>query len=188
MSVKNSKERYGWPSIALHWLMAVALIGMYFSGDYMVDLGYYDTLYHKLPNWHKSTGILIAACLLIRLVWNYSHRRPGPANANTSRLSHLSAILAHLLLYALTAALIVSGYLISTAKGAPIEVFSWFEMPALLASNADRGEDAADLHEIFGNVFMGLVALHALAALYHHFYLKDHTLKRMLSTKGKTTT
>lgn len=187
MTLKNTKTGYGWPSIALHWLMAVGLIAMYFSGDYMVDLGYYDTLYHKMPHWHKSVGILLGVLIVLRLVWNYSHRRPDPANASTSKLSHLFAIAAHLTLYALASALIVSGYLISTAKGADVEVFNWFDVPALLTSSAERGEDAGYLHELFGKVFIALVALHALASLYHHFILKDPTLKRMLSTKGRNT-
>ena len=184
MTLKNTQQGYGWLSITIHWVMAVVLIGMFFVGNYMVDLDYYDTLYHTLPSWHKSVGILIAGVFFFRLAWNFSQSRPGPANAATSRISHLAAVSAHLALYGLVASLIISGYLISTAKGAGIEVFEWFSVPALLSDDAQRGELAGDLHEIFGLVFIGLVALHALASLYHHFILKDNTLKRMLSSKG----
>lgn len=185
MSMKNTSTRYGWLSISLHWVLGIALIGMYFSGDYMVDLGYYDTLYHTLPGWHKSAGITIAALMLLRVIWNFSHTRPGPADPATPRLSHLSAVLAHLALYGLTACLIISGYLISTAKGAGIDVFGFAELPALLADSAERGDFAGELHELFGTVFIALVALHAAAALYHHFFKKDKTLTRMLGLKGK---
>ena len=184
MTLKNSKQSYGWLSIAIHWVMAVVLIGMFFVGNYMVDLDYYDTLYHTLPSWHKSVGILIAGVFVFRLVWNFSQTRPGPANTSTSRSSHVAAVLAHLALYGLIASLITSGYLISTAKGADIDVFDWFSVPALLADDAQRGELAGELHEIFGLIFIGLVAVHAMAALYHHFILKDNTLKRMLRSKG----
>ena len=164
--------------------MAVILTGMFFVGNYMVDLDYYDSLYHTLPYWHKSIGMLIAGVFVFRVVWNFSQDRPGTVNTTTPRSSHIAAVMAHLTLYGLVAALIVSGYLISTAKGAGIEVFEWFSVPALFSDDAQRGELAGELHEIFGLVFIGLVALHALAALYHHFILKDNTLKRMLSTKG----
>lgn len=167
--------------------MAVALIGLYFVGDYMVDLDYYDTLYHTLPYWHKSIGSLIALLIVLRFAWTYSQPRPAPADPNTTARNHLAAKLAHLALYGLTTALVISGYLISTAKGADIEVFNWFKLPALLANDAQRGELAGKLHEIFGLVFIGLVAIHGLAALYHHFILKDNTLKRMLRSKGNNT-
>lgn len=184
MTLKNTQQSYGWLSITIHWVMAVVLTGMFFVGNYMVDLDYYDTLYHTLPHWHKSVGILIAGVFVFRVAWNFSQNRPGPANAATSRLSHTAAVLAHLALYGLIATLIISGYLISTAKGADIEVFDWFGVPALLGDDAQRGEFAGELHQIFGLVFIGLAAVHALAALYHHFILKDNTLKRMLSSKG----
>ncbi len=187
MRARNNHSGYGWLSIALHWLLAVSLIGMYFVGDYMVELDYYDTLYHKLPNWHKSAGVLIGVAMLARFIWNFSQARPAPADPQTSRTQHLAAVLVHVALYALTAFLVVSGYLISTAKGAAIDVFGLFDVPALLADDSARGDFAGELHEIFGTVFITLVALHAAAALYHHFFLKDATLKRMLGTKGKST-
>ena len=82
------------------------------------------------------------------------------------------------------AAIMLSGYLISTADGRAIEVFSWFEVPATL-SDIDGQEDiAGDIHEILAWTLIVLVALHALAALKHHFIDKDTTLKRMTFFKG----
>ena len=52
MQIRNTPYTYGWVSILLHWVMAVALIGMYFSGNYMDDLEYYVCLYHTLPGLH----------------------------------------------------------------------------------------------------------------------------------------
>ncbi|MEZ5450244.1 MAG: hypothetical protein R3E89_15180 [Thiolinea sp.] len=34
----NTRQQFGWVSILLHWVMAVILIGLYFVGDYMVEL------------------------------------------------------------------------------------------------------------------------------------------------------
>lgn len=186
MTIKNTARGYGWPSIVLHWAMAVALIGLYFVGDYMVGLDYYDDLYHTLPHWHKSVGMLLAVAWLARLVWNYSHARPAPADPQASKHETLAAHLAHLALYALVGIMLISGYMISTAKGADIEVFNWFSVPALVPNNAERGEFAGEVHEIVGTIFVALVAVHALAALFHHFVRKDNTLKRMLNSKGNT--
>lgn len=179
MTWKNTSEHYGWVSIALHWLMAVGIMALYFIGDYMVDLSYYDKLYHTLPAIHKSIGILVAMALILRLAWLYSHPRPSTL-VSTPNWQHLLARLGHVGLYALILVLIISGYFISTAKGKGIEVFDWFQIPALLPENAERGEIAGKVHEYAATLLMLLVLFHAGAALLHHFYWKDSTLKRML--------
>ncbi len=179
MQARNSPHAYGWVSIFLHWIMAILLIGLYFVGDYMVDLTYYDALYHTLPAWHKGIGILVGFALLFRVAWLYSHPRPAPVG-NGPAITHTLAKLGHLGLYGLLLVMLISGYLISTAKGKGIDVFGWFELPALLAESKDRGELAGKVHEIAGFLFILLVGGHALAAIFHHVYWKDNTLTRML--------
>lgn len=185
MQTRNTTDAYGWISITLHWVMALLLIALYFVGDYMVELTYYDPLYHTLPYWHKSIGIALGFALLFRLVWNFSNPKPA-AIQGAPAFTHTLAKLGHLALYGLLLVLIISGYLISTAKGKGIEVFGLFELPALLASNEQRGEIAGEVHEIAATLFMLLVAVHALAALFHHVYWKDNTLTRMLGRSSKT--
>ncbi|MBO0614224.1 MAG: hypothetical protein RL122_278 [Pseudomonadota bacterium] len=180
MQIRNTPYTYGWVSILLHWVMAVALIGMYFSGNYMVDLEYYDSLYHTLPSLHKAVGVIMGSLLLVRLAWLYSQTRPLPSISNAPAITHLAGKLGHLALYGLLLVMLSSGYLISTAKGHGINVFDLFELPALLAADKARGELAGDIHAIAGTLFILLVSIHALAAFIHHFYWKDNTLTRML--------
>jgi cytochrome b561 len=184
MQARNTSHSYGWVSITIHWVMAVLLIGMYFVGDYMVDLTYYDPLYHTLPYWHKSIGLLLGFALIFRLVWNAVNPKPQVIEGAPA-FTHTLAKLGHFALYSLLIVLIVSGYLISTAKGKGIEVFNWFEIPALLASNEQRGEIAGEVHEIAAFLFIVLVSIHALAAVFHHVYWKDKTLTRMLGSSSK---
>ena len=181
LTLFNSQQHYGWVSILLHWSMAIALIGMYFLGDYMVELEYYDTWYHKAPTLHKAVGVIIGMVLIFRIIWNFLQKKPVPLEDNP-RLITLAKF-GHLALYLLIVLLIISGYLISTAKGQGINVFELFELPALLSDNADRGEFAGDVHELIGSIFILLTALHAIAALVHHFIFKDRTLRRMLWVK-----
>lgn len=184
MQARNNTQTYGWVSITLHWLMALLLIGMYFMGDYMVELTYYDPLYHTLPFWHKSMGAALGLALLFRLVWNLSNPKPA-VTPNTVPIIHSLAKLGHVGLYALLVIMLISGYLISTAKGKGIEVFGWFEIPALFAVDEQRGEVAGKVHAIAGFLFISLVGVHALAAFFHHFYWKDNTLTRMLGISSK---
>lgn len=181
-NLKNTRENFGWVSVSLHWIMAIGLIAMYFLGDYMVDLDYYDEWYKDAPDIHKSTGVIIGGLMLARLLWNQLQAKPVHLNPKTVRINMMASV-AHYVLYLSVFVLVISGYLISTAKGQGIEVFGFFEIPALLADNKDRGELAGDIHELLGLGFMALVAVHALAALFHHFFKKDRTLKRMLGKK-----
>lgn len=176
--LKNTTQRYGWISISLHWTMAIAFIAMYFLGDWMVELDYYDEWYHKAPDIHKSAGVLLVLLMVARFAWNHLHTRP--AELGQQALMNRVARLGHLAFYLIVVLLFISGYLISTAKGKPIDVFGWFEVPALLPAHSGRGDLAGEIHEWIALGFMLLAIGHAAAALYHHFLLKDATLKRML--------
>jgi cytochrome b561 len=181
--IKNSKTSYGWLSILLHWVMAIAFIALFFLGQYMVDLDYYDAWYHRAPEIHKSIGILLLMAMLFRFFWNKFQTSPDPISTDVK--TELAARITHYLFYLLVIMLFISGYMISTAEGKGIDVFSWFTVPALFTEDPDRADFAGDIHEIIATGFVILAAIHALAALYHHFIIKDFTLKRML---GITTT
>lgn len=182
MNLKNTKERFGWVSISLHWTLAITLIAMYFVGDWMVGLDYYNSWYKTAPDYHRAVGIIIGVLMILRLLWNAVQEKPEHLNPDEIRKNQL-ATLAHYSLYLLVFIMVVSGYLISTAKGQGVDVFGLFEVPAILSDDADRGELAGDIHKWLGLGFILLVALHASAALLHHFKYKDRTLKRMLGIK-----
>jgi len=76
--LRNTKESFGIVSKTLHWSMALLLIGLFSIGLYMTSLDYYDSLYHTLPWWHKSFGLLTLFLLLIRFVWKRSNSVPKP--------------------------------------------------------------------------------------------------------------
>ena len=175
--LKNSAEGYGWISIAFHWLMALTIFGLFGLGLYMVELTYYDAWYRGSLDLHKSAGILLAFTWGGRLAWRMLNT--SPQELGNKAWEHKVAHLVHILLYLLMLALFVSGYLISTADGRAIEVFGWFEIPASLMM--DNQEDIAGvIHWGLAWSLMGLVALHAAAAVKHHVIDKDRTLVRML--------
>lgn len=176
---RNSSQTYGHISLLLHWLMALAVYGMFALGLWMVGLGYYDSWYHNAPEIHKSFGVLLFALLILRLIWRIISPPPG-ALASYTPLVRYSATAMHWLLYALLFAILISGYLISTADGQPISVFGWFNVPALFTGAGAQADLAGDMHRwlAWGVVILSL--LHTLAALKHHFIDRDITLKRML--------
>jgi cytochrome b561 len=86
----------------------------------------------------------------------------------------------HLLLYLVLFCVMLSGYLISTADGRAVEVFTLFEIPAIIYGMDGQEDIAGDIHFALAILLIGLVAVHAGAAIRHHFVDKDRTLKRML--------
>ena len=183
--MRNTAQAYGIVAILLHWLMALVIFGMFGVGLYMVDLGYYDPLYKTLPEIHKGVGILLALVYLFRIYWRLSNPRPGPV-AGTTALEERVAAWVHRLFYLLIAAIVISGYLISTADGKPIDVFGLFSVPATLTGLPEQEDRAGLVHEYLAYGLIGLVALHAAAALKHHFVNGDSTLRRMLGMKAES--
>jgi cytochrome b561 len=182
MMLGNNKERYGWISIAMHWLMAIAIIGMFVLGIWMVGLEYYDTWYHRAPWVHRSVGMLLLFLLIFRSVWRLTNPVPEIMGAWWEKIIALWVHRGH---YLLMFAVIISGYLISTALGRGVEVFGWFDFPAMLPADKGRETTAGFVHMLLAWGFMGYIGMHVTAALKHHFIDKDITLLRMLGIKKK---
>ncbi len=179
MQLSNNTKSYGLVSILLHWLVALTIFGLFGVGFWMVDLGYYDTWYHRAPFLHKSTGIILFGVMLLRILWRLMSPPPkAPANHQTweKRLAHG----VHHLLYLMIFIILVSGYLISTADGHPIDVFGWFNVPALPVQFDNQADLSGLVHEYMAYALMGLVVLHLAGAIKHHLVDRDVTLKRML--------
>ena len=179
MQFKNSSQRYGVVSATLHWLVAIAVYGMFALGLWMVTLSYYDGWYHQAPELHKSIGILLMMGLVIRVIWRLFSPPPA-ALASYSRLTHIAAAMGHLALYLLLFSIVISGYLISTADGKAISVFGWFDIPATVANAGAQADLAGSLHLWLAWTVVILSLLHGLMALKHHFIDNDDTLNRML--------
>ena len=176
--LRNSTKSYGWITITLHWLQATGIIFMFGLGLYMVELTYYDAWYKGSLDLHKSLGICLMLVWVAMVVWRNLNPRPRPEPAPAHEL--LAAKAMHWVLYLVIAALLITGYLISTADGRSIEVFELFSVPALPAFVENQETVVGDIHEILAWTLAACVAVHFLAALKHHFLDRDKTLRRML--------
>jgi len=178
MRWRNSSAHYGLISIVLHWLVAVAVFGLFALGFWMVGLDYYSSWYRAAPDIHKSIGIILFTVMLLRVFWRFLS--PGPvALASHGPLTRLATKAGHGVLYLGLFGVMISGYLISTADGRPISVFGWFAVPALITGIPNQEDIAGLVHEYLAWALVILAGLHALAALKHHFIDHDATLKRM---------
>lgn len=178
MPLRNTPTRYGSLSISLHWLAALAVFGLFGLGFWMVGLSYYDPLRQSAPYWHKSIGIVLLLLMAIRAVWRVISPPPAPLPSHgplTRRASHLG----HLALYLGVFVVMISGYLISTADGRPIEVFGLFTVPATVSGLPQQEDIAGAVHKYAAWALVLFAGVHALAALKHHVIDRDSTLLRM---------
>jgi len=124
--------------------------------------------------------LLIIAGVLVRLAWRLYAGAPRPV-PGTPGWQHATAVVTHVLLYAIMFAMPLSGWLYDSASGLrPFKLFGLLEMPKLVAPDEAIAATAHELHEWGLYVLIVLVVVHAGAALYHHLFLGDATLTRML--------
>jgi len=178
MQWRNTASRYGLVSVALHWLAALGVFGLFGLGYWMVGLSYYDPWRQSAPDLHKSIGLVLLALMLLRLLWRLLTPQPA-ALAEHGRLTRLASSLGHGLLYLGLFAVMISGYLISTADGRGIEVFGLFSVPATLSGIANQEDIAGAVHKYLAWGLVLFAGVHALAAFKHHFIDRDRTLLRI---------
>ena len=178
MQLKNSSTHFGVIAVSLHWLVALAVFGLFALGLWMTGLDYYDSWYKQGPWWHKSIGILLFPVVIVRLGWRVLNPPPAALGSHKpweKKLAHI----AHLLMYVLLLSIMMSGYLISTADNRAIDVFGWFAVPATITALPRQEDIAGWVHLVLASILIGLVALHAAAAIKHHFIDRDRSLKRI---------
>jgi cytochrome b561 len=155
---------YSGLQISLHWIIALLVLFQLVFGESMTTMvdaeengEAVEPLDQSLATGHLWVGIAILALVLIRLALRIGQGTPEP---NGSGMAQRAAKIAHAVFYLLLIAMPVTGLL------------TYYEI-------ADLG----DLHGWGKPVFIALIAIHALAALYHQFLVKDGTLARMLSPR-----
>jgi cytochrome b561 len=182
---RNTENSYGLIAVILHWSMAIAIVGIFLLGLWMVDLTYYDPWYKPAPDLHKGIGVLLFAVLLIRLAWRWANPKPR-LGASLTAVERLAASFAHIGFYVLLIGVMLSGYLISTADGRPIDVFGLFQVPATISGIPNQADLAGDVHFALAVAVIALACFHAAGAIKHHFVDRDRTLLRMLGRGGDT--
>ena len=173
-----SLQRYTGVAIALHWLIAVAILGTFLLGQYMTNLQLSPAKL-KLYSYHKWIGVTIFLLVLFRIAWRLAHRPPLPP-ASMPAWQHSAASIAHFFLYALTLAIPVSGWLMSSASGFQVVYLGVIPIPDLLAKSKDAAQQLKQLHEALNWLMVLVVAMHVAAALKHHLMDRDDVLRRML--------
>lgn len=165
----------------LHWLMAILLFGLLALGFTMTDLPL-SPWKLQLYSWHKWAGVTVFLLLLVRLAWRATHR-PPPLPDRMPKVMQFAAHAGHALLYGLMAAIPLSGWLMSSAKGFQTVWFGVLPIPDLLEKNQELGNLLQTVHLSLNLLLVAVLAGHIGAALKHHFIDRDDVLTRMLPAR-----
>lgn len=180
MQLTESQQRYGLISQLFHWVLA----GLFVIQYYLIYRRSYfpkdapEKIQYMLL--HKSLGVTILVLGLLFIVWRlWGNNTKPPLPETLSTQLKFVARSVHLLLYGFFLAMPITGYVMSVASNHQV---AWFgvPLPSLLAPNTTLDGFFYQSHVYLSYCIIGIVALHTLAALQHHFILKDNVLRRML--------
>lgn len=182
MTWRNTSERYGSLSIGIHWLMLLLLSAVYACIELREFFPKGSDPREALKTWHFMLGLSVFVLVWLRLVQHAFGPTPR-IEPEPPKWQALAAKLMHLALYALMIGLPLVGWLLLSAAGKPIPFFGQ-QLPALIAENKGLAETIKEVHETGGTIGYIIIGLHAFAALFHHYWVGDNTLRRMLSSQN----
>ena len=178
----NADARYTRTAIALHWVLAVFIVGNFVLGVYMHELPFSLTRL-KLYNWHKWAGMAVLALSVLRLVWRLAKKPPAlPVDLLLAmpgwqqRIHHGT----HHLMYALFFTVPLLGWAYSSAAGFPIVFLGLLPLPDFVPVSPALAEALKPWHGLTAYALTALLVLHVAAALKHQFIDRDGLMARML--------
>jgi cytochrome b561 len=178
MPLRNTTARWGAIAQLLHWGVVALVITQFVLANVAEDLPLGPDKVGVLAR-HKSVGITILMLALLRLAWRTANPVPVlPAGLKTweRRLARGT----HAALYVLLFAIPLSGWAMSSARNFPVSWFGLVQLPDFVQPSRAAYDLFHEVHEVLGRLLIAVTVLHVLAALKHHFVLKDDVLRRML--------
>ncbi|MEP7295568.1 MAG: cytochrome b [Burkholderiales bacterium] len=174
----NPGARYDRASIALHWLMLIVIAAVYACIELRGNFPKGSDIREGLKTWHFMLGLSVLVLVAVRVALRLAGATP-PIQPTPPRWQVVLSRLMLAALYALMIGMPLLGWLTLSAEGKTIPFF-FVQLPALVNESKSVADWAKEIHETGGTIGYFLVAMHAAAALFHHYFVRDNTLRRML--------
>ena len=176
----NQRLRTSYSAFAqtIHWLTAVLVLVAFIYGPGGSEQRVYMSSRDFDRQLHETLGLCVLALLVIRLVWRALGSRPEPVPV--TRWMGFTAKAVQSCLYLLLIAVPLTAITGAWLEGHPLTLLGGLKIAPLLNVSHDLGLQIAEIHTWLGDVILWLAGFHALAALYHHFVLRDGVLASML--------
>ena len=178
MAMKATTQRYGALSIGMHWLMLALLVAVYACIELRGIFPKGSDLREAMKAWHFMLGLSVFALVFVRIALRVAGHTP-PIVPTPPRWQQRLAGLGHLAIYAFLIVMPLLGWLVLSAADKPVPFFG-MRLPALVGPDKALAHQLEEIHETIGTIGYYLIGLHAAAALFHHYVIRDTTLLRML--------
>jgi len=162
-------------TIALHWTTAILVVLLWLIGQ-TIDFAPEGALRVDYRSIHIVLGLALGVVVLARLVWRTT--RADVLAPIDHGVLLLIARVTHWALYALLVLAVALG--IATAWIGGESIFNLFSIPSFDPRDRATVRMIHGWHALAANAILIVAGLHAAAALFHHFILRDTTLRRML--------
>jgi cytochrome b561 len=177
--------RTGWGSVArwFHWGLALAIIGMIAFGWWMNHIpARADKFFYR--SIHADIGYVILLLTVLRIVWRAIN--PTPAlPPETSRWQKIAAHVSQGALYLVVILVAMLGWAHSGARATNYsDFFGLFHVPQFTSPDKVAADAFEDRHIFFAYVLLALIAVHVIAALWHHFVRRDRVVARMVTDEA----
>jgi cytochrome b561 len=179
LPLKNTATEFGTVAKLLHWLVAIGLFALIYLGLQQSGLERGPER-SEIRFVHSSIALAVFALMTIRLAWRLADGVPAHPG-DMPAWQNIAATIVHWGLYASVFVQLVSGAMTVATDGKPLPFFGLFSVPLPVAESDEGHHFWEEIHEAAWVVVAALVALHILAALYHHFIAKTDVLRRMTS-------
>ena len=174
------RPRYSAGLRRIHWLTALLVAAAYLLIEQRGLFPRGSAGRSAMMQGHFWAGLLVFASAVWRIALRRRHGAPPVAPALPGWQAWLSRAL-HLSLYAFVVVMPLLGLATAWTDGKSVLVpFTGIAIPPLLAVDKPLAHQLEDLHGSIGEAFYWVIGLHIAAALYHHLWRRDDTLRRML--------
>jgi cytochrome b561 len=173
-----SNDRYNRIAVALHWIIGLALMAQIAFGWILDQFARGSPARAAAINMHKSTGLILAVLIVVRVFWRLRHAPPAFPSAVPARQA-LAVRAGHLLLYFCMVGLPLSGYLASNFSRHGIKFLNRVMLPPWGPDDKALYAVLNGTHDTLAAVFTLLVVGHILLALYHALVARDGLSSRM---------
>ena len=178
MSWTNDQNGYGRLSIALHWLMLLLLAAVYATMEFKGVFPKGSAGRARIMNLHYVLGLITFGLVWVRIVLRIPGTRPEAKPTLPVWQTRLAAAVQGLL-YLLMIGMPLLGWFALSAHGETVDFFGT-QLPSLMAEDPARRDTLKEIHETLATVGYFLIGLHAAAALFHHYVMRDNTLRLMM--------
>ena len=160
----------------IHWLMAAAImIDLNVAQKFGGEMQLLDRLESRAD--HATMGLIITFLLVLRIILRFRYGAPSLPKS-MSKWQIIAAQVGHYGLYILMGTLVMTGIISAIYASDPILVFNSYDL-AFANHNDNAFRIVRGIHEFCTNAIIALIFIHILAAIYHHFVLKDSTTSNM---------